>query len=178
MVTSAESAGIDGIIITTIITLRMKGERTHHLYVWKAQVWQLWTQIPKDRRIDAASTDNAWAEPVRMQPMQRELWRNGTDARSRQEVSFVPPQKKRFWKRKKELDSFKLLYYRRSRFSKYPKAAYTFYLRQPRKLFDCYSRPTTHAFIWNWDISTWRFQLWCLSPFLYAQALHFKLYPP
>ena len=50
-------------------------------------------------------------------------------------------------KKKRELYSFKLLYYRRSGFSKYPKAANTFYLWQPRKLFDCHSCSTAHAFV-------------------------------
>jgi hypothetical protein len=42
--------------------------------------------------------------------------------------SFIPITREFLKKKKEELDSFKLLYYRRSGFSKYPKAAYTFYL--------------------------------------------------
>src|SRR5215212_11561973 len=55
---------------------------------------------------------------------------------------------------RKELNSFKLLYYRRSCFSKYSKAAYTFYLRQPGKLFDCYSCAAAHAFVCDRAVST------------------------
>jgi hypothetical protein len=49
--------------------------------------------------------------------------------------------------KKKKLYSFKLLYYWWTGLSKNSKAADTFNLRQPGKLFNCYPCATAHAFI-------------------------------